>query len=180
MVASTEKYPGLMAGSSKATDVKGQFRLGGVFPSEPYLLQLLAVPPNAYVARVYQGERAVQGAMRVLPSNEAGPVRVVLRDDSAQIAGTVSGNGRPAAGAFVVLAPKQREAVHRFQTAAVGKDGSFLFSGVAPGDYELFAFESDEDDAYLDAGFLARFSARAVRVSAAASQANFYNLTLLR
>jgi hypothetical protein len=65
--------------------------------------------------------------------------------------------------AYVVLAPKNRQAAQSFRTTTGDRNGTFKISGIAPGAYDLFAF--DQESNYLGEESLQRYASSAVTVT---------------
>jgi hypothetical protein len=74
------------------------------------------------------------------PGRRPDPLEVVLRDDSAGVHGTIRVDGQPAAGAVLLFSEQMSLAHAQIAVAAAGAD--FMFTGVAPGDYKVLAFDS--------------------------------------
>ena len=74
--------------------------------------------------------------------------------------------GKPMANATVVLVPplarRQNRALYRMATSDA--NGHFSFRGVAPEDYQLFAWQNIAPSAYLNARFLSKYEDRATPV----------------
>jgi hypothetical protein len=87
-------------------------------------------------------------------------VNILLRKDGASIDGTVREENGNLARAFVVLAPKSRVAAHLFRTTTPDSSGAFHFAAIAPGEYDLIAFDRNDDDSYLDYEVLGRYGAK--------------------
>lgn len=85
------------------------------------------------------------------------PIEITIRDDMAEISGTVVGITAPAgkqtstmsyagqAGAQVYCVPVS-DSTGQFIQIWVGPDGSFSYSGLAPGTYRLLAFDHEPSD----------------------------------
>lgn len=161
------------------SDAEGKFLAKDTVPGEMYSLTFsrATFPLGTYLARVTQADRDVTpGPLNVVAGG--GDVRVLLKADGATVSGTVQ-SGEGATEAFVVLAPKNREATHWFQTTTSHlKDGSFQFSGVAPGRYDLLAFSRNEENNYLNPDYLSRFQARAVTLDIIPNGVASYRLEL--
>lgn len=93
------------------------------------------------------------------------PVRIVLKTDGGKIEGIARLSGRGVARAFIVLAPKDRRVEQSFRTALAAEDGTYTISSIAPGEYDLFALDRNEDDDYLDEAFLQALLDRAISVT---------------
>jgi hypothetical protein len=88
---------------------------------------------------------------------------------AAAASGNVLGDaGKPAAGAAVALVPEPSPAEPaRFHDALADADGNVNISGVAPGEYRLFAWpEGVGSRAAFDPAFLVRFEEKGVPVVA--------------
>lgn len=162
------------------SDAQGKFSAKDTVPGETHSLTVSRgkFPVGTYLARVTQADRDVtRGPLNVVAGG--GDVRVLLKADGATVSGSVQ-SSQGATEAFVVLAPKNREATHWFQTTTShAKDGSFQFSGVAPGRYDLLAFSRNEDDNYLNPDYLSRFQTRAVTVEALPNGVASYRLDVI-
>jgi hypothetical protein len=147
--------PATAAGELRATDVAA----GGT-----YSMEFRGIPAGAYVESVTQGKREQHfGPFEFVAS--ADKVNVLLKKDGGTISGSVRGEKGPVPQAFVVLAPKNRRATLRFQTASSDKDGNYQLSAIAPGDYELYAFDRNDEDSYLDDDYLRKYNAHVIAVT---------------
>jgi len=159
-----DRIPGLPPSSAIAS---GEFRIPMVVPGEIYRLTVdLGRFPNVYLAQVSQGPEIKPASPFVVQANED-PVRIVLKTDGGTLNGVAKDGGRVVPKAFVVLAPKDRKLEQLFRVATAGDDGVYKLSGIAPGAYDLFAFDRNEDDDYLDAVFLNKVAEHAVTVNIA-------------
>jgi len=95
----------------------------------------------------------------------AEPVQILLKKDGGKLNGQLPPRGGLFRPAFVVLAPKDRQLTSAFKTIATARKRAFQFSGIAPGAYELFAFEQESD--YLGDESLKKYAARAISVTVA-------------
>ncbi|HTU35382.1 MAG TPA: carboxypeptidase-like regulatory domain-containing protein [Candidatus Acidoferrum sp.] len=64
------------------------------------------------------------------------PIDVTLRDDGAQLTGSVTQNGKPIQAGVVIYSPDYPQ---RSQITGAGENGSFFLDNLAPGTYEVFA-----------------------------------------
>lgn len=158
----------------------GDLQKTDIAPGETYSMEFRGVPADAYVESVAQGGREQKGGpFEFVATTE--PVRILLKKDGGTINGVVrDGNRGPAPKAFVVLAPRNRKATNRFLTAAADKDGNFKIAAIAPGDYDLFAFDQNDEDSYLEEDYLRAVSARATGVQVDPNSAQTFQPELIR
>jgi hypothetical protein len=78
----------------------------------------------------------------------------------------------------LVPEPRQRQRFDLYSTADTDENGRFKLQRLTPGRYELYAWESIEND-YRDPEFLAKYRSRARAVVLAPGNAAAVNLTLL-
>jgi hypothetical protein len=75
---------------------------------------------------------------------------------------TVTDNvGQPFPGAITVLIPSAKNRQDLYKMTNSGQDGRANFTGVAPGDYKVIAWEDIPQGAYLNADFVAPYEDRA-------------------
>ena len=61
---------------------------------------------------------------------------------------------------MMVPAPQRRQNLAWYKTATSNAVGRFSISGLAPGEYKLFAWERSPETAYMDSAFLAKYEER--------------------
>jgi hypothetical protein len=157
------------------------------FPSLPegeYQFEFPVKPPNTYVSDMKQGGRSVYAdGIVTVGKSAAEPVDVVFSPGGA----TVSGKVMSADSSFqqpvrITLVPQgARRANPLFYTRANSTADTFSLTGIAPGEYKLFAFEvlpasADENRAFMEAY---ESLGRTVSVQTNSSIANV-ELTLIR
>jgi hypothetical protein len=174
----SDKVQGTMTGSAGQT---GEFRIARIVAGETYNMTVdpRSLPPNAYIASVNQaGQQLSTSPFQVIGGGE--PVQLLLKTDGGTIEGSVKDSGRPVGQAFVVLAPKDRGAQQNFRTATADREGMFKLTAIPPGDYDLFAFDRNEDDDYLDEVFLQGYADRAATAKISPRSNQMAALTVLR
>jgi hypothetical protein len=176
VLASSEALQ-LYGGSHDTSDEKGEFHLENVAEGETFLLNLTP-PAGTYIARVEQDARTVSGGPFPVVGG-GGPIHIELRDDGGIIQGSVKKRDGVAGNGFVVLAPVERGREHLFKTAAAADDGSFLIQDIAPGDYDLFAFNRNEEDLYFEPPYLASFVSGSTRITVGAKEARRQDLDII-
>jgi len=151
-------------GFQATVDATGRF----VFPSLPqgrYKISFPTLPRNTYVAAVRKGSQDIThegGRLDFKP--DTGELLVDLRTSNAEIVGQVRDvAAKPVAGT-VTLAPLQ-DNVFRFRRTYSSADGGFSFSGVAPGEYRVFAWGwVIPPGADMNSEFLLKYESLAERV----------------
>jgi hypothetical protein len=150
--------------ASAEIDADGTFTLEDVPVGGDYRVVVSGLPSGSYLkaARI-GGTDALNGFAHVTRSAE---IEVLISSGSGQVRGLVTGsNLQPFAGAQVALIPdKPRYRTELFKMAMTGRDGRFTLSGIAPGDYKLFAFDGLDRFAFFDPEILALFEERGVSI----------------
>ncbi len=132
----------------------GRYSLEG-FPSPPW-----------YVASAQSGGiDLLRDYLVVAPGSQPEPIEIVMRDDSATLSGTISGDAA-AAGGMVLLIPER--APRRLQVRPGGT--SFEFAGLPPGGYSVLAVDRADDIEYLNPEALAPYLSQAKPVTLQPSQ----------
>ncbi len=145
-------------GGRSATNLKedDSFTLSDVSPDQ-YTVHVMGLPQGFYVKSIRMGDMDALETGLNLTNGAAGSLEIVLNPNGGQVEGAViNTKQQPAAGATVALV---RDAAHRqqirlFKTAMTDAYGHFTITGIAPGDYTLFAWGHIEDGAYQDPEFL--------------------------
>jgi WD40 repeat protein len=123
--------------------------------------------PGSYWLRVHPSRGYVASAARdgvdllhqplVVGSGSSAPIEIKMRDDTAEIDGTVTGIAT-SAGTMHSMSPQAwvycvplAEGPGQFQELAVSPDGKFNAQNIAPGTYRVLAFQSHFDLPYRDA-----------------------------
>lgn len=100
---------------------------------------------------------------------------VVISPNVGQVSGVVTdGNLQPVADVQAVLVPdKNRDRAELFKSAITDQSGRFSITGIAPGDYKLFSWESLESYSYFDPEVLKQGEplSKLVHVAASSKQA---------
>jgi hypothetical protein len=114
------------------------------------------IPALGYAASVRSGNTdLLHQPLVVGTGGGVPPIEITLRDDTAEISGTVAGMTAPPttqaqmspygrqAGAQLYCIPVS-DSAGQFMQIWVGPDGNFSYSGLAPGTYRLLAFEHEQ------------------------------------
>jgi len=161
------------------TSKDGDFRSAGAVRGSEYKLSPgMVLPCPCYLARMSQGDKdLIAGALPVVAGT---PIHMVLRKDGATVAGRVIEDNKIPAKAFVVLAPEKRGAEYWYRKDIILPDGTFKLTNVAPGEYDLFAFDRDDDTDYLDPKHLAKNAASSVHVTVQPNGSSSFDVKMVR
>ena len=148
---------GLLPGPPPASAVNsdGSVRLAGVLPGT-WILSVERLPEGVWIKNVSFGDIRSAGGQLNVSAGARGPLRVVLAANGGQVSGIVGDEGQPRQ-ATVVLVPMEAElrlSLHAYRFTTTDGRGAFIFKGVRPGGYRLFAFESIAPFAWMDPGIL--------------------------
>jgi hypothetical protein len=163
----------LLGTRRESVDARGTFAISSVLAGH-HAVAVDGLPPEAYVADIRYGGVSLHETARSVdgPELEAGLattfLEIVVDTNGGAIDGVVDGR-QAAAGATIVLVPasSRRFIPSYYKTAIAGHAGDFSFKGVPPGVYQLFAWDSVPDTAWLNPQFLSRWEGRGQSVSVA-------------
>ena len=160
----------LTSARTAAVERDGTFAVASVPPGRFRIGAVTGLPQDYYIADVRQGAMSVFDAGFAIDSRTPDPVEIVVSNGAGIVEGVVQdGPMKALPGAIVALVPEARRLENRALYASTTADasGRFTFRSVAPGDYQLLAWESTPPNAYQSAGFLKKFEGRArvVRVA---------------
>jgi sarcosine oxidase gamma subunit len=145
--------------------------------ADTYAVEVQGVPQGYYL-------KAVKVAGREVPDNildltyGGAQLELVLANDSGAISGRVErSNNQAVANARVTVVPASNSPRRDlYKSATTGADGSFIISGLPPGNYKVYAWEEVEQNAWMDPDFRRPFESLAA--SATIRDASGPNLTL--
>jgi hypothetical protein len=133
------------------------FQLEEIGFEGPYDVLPSGLPADFYVKSIRVGERDVLETGFDFTPGTKDVLTMVLNPNGGQIEGLAkNAKDEPAAGAKITLIP---DAGHRsysryYKTADADENGHFVIKGVAPGEYEIYAWEDIEEGAYQDPDFI--------------------------
>jgi protocatechuate 3,4-dioxygenase beta subunit len=133
----------------------GSFTISGIQPDR-YSLWLSGPMEGFYLQSIRIGQQELSAAVLELGHTPTADIEIALRHTSAQIEGVViNAERKPVSAAAVVLVPAEPRSkqTHLYREISTDDDGRFYFVGIAPGDYQLFAWQNVEGRAYLDTEF---------------------------
>ena len=160
----------------------GSFNVPGLSPDN-YQLDIAGIPEGAYLKSAQIGNDDILGGGIDLTAGVApGPLRITISSKGAAINGSVvDQDQQPAGGITVTLVPESEKwtQTHLFKTASTDQNGAFQLSGIAPGDYQLFAWEQIESGAYRDPLFIKPFEGDGATVSVEESSTETVQLEMI-
>lgn len=133
------------------------------------------IPPGRYVVAVTQSDGAfvkslsatgakIAGGMLNVESGAQAKLLVVLGNGYGRITGTALRQGKPFAGALVLLVPEQGANTALFRRDQSDSDGTFTLNAVVPGKYRVLAIENGWDLEWTKPEVLKKFAGGAVSV----------------
>ena len=118
-----------------STERTGEFEIEGVLPGR-YRLRMDCA--SGYVSAVHMGDTDLleSGEFPILPGAAPPPIEAVLAPDGGTVDVTASAEGEPGP-AWVLLLPASG---YEFHTRFVHLTAKIALSGIAPGDYQAYAW----------------------------------------
>ena len=142
--------------------------------ADNYRFNFRALSGDLYVEDIRQGGITVYDSGITITERVPEPIEVFVSSGGGEIEGTVVSGPRPARDAKVVLVPLPSRRVNRglYKSATTDNQGRFSLSGIRPGEYKLFAWETVPDGAWLNVEFLANYEGqgRLINVVSTATQ----------
>ena len=79
----------------------------------------------------------------------------------------IDAGGKPVEETTVVLVPDaaRRHRPDQYRVSSSGPDGQFSLGGIPPGDYKVFAWDSVETNAWVNADFMSNYEEFGAAVS---------------
>ncbi|HET9218678.1 MAG TPA: carboxypeptidase regulatory-like domain-containing protein [Terriglobia bacterium] len=145
----------------------GSFSVASVPPGQFRVAALPGLPPTFYIADVRQSSASVFDSGFAIGSRDPEPIEIWIASGAGVVDGVVEdGPTKFAPGAVVALIPEPRRLENRALYAVTNTDaaGRFSFRGVAPGDYQVLAWESTPPNAYQSLSFLRKYEGRGKNV----------------
>ena len=130
----------------------GTFQFKGV-PEGTYRIVLLQLGPavNLYLKAARYGSASVADVDFPVQLGTDASLEVIMSSRAAQLRGTVlNSDSIPAVGAKVLIIPDppHRDLKSRYLSATTDQNGKFSMTGISPGDYKLFSWDSVEESQY--------------------------------
>lgn len=142
-----------------AIRANGNLTLENVQPGD-YLLRVSGIPANGYVRAARSGSRDLLEEFVNVQYDNSATLDIQLAFEGGQLAGTViDAGGKPVEETTVVLVPDaaRRHRPDQYRVSSSGPDGQFSLGGIPPGDYKVFAWDSVESNAWVNANFMSNY-----------------------
>jgi len=141
----------------------GAFKIANV-PAGSYDVEMAAgLPATAYVADVLQDGKSIHDSGLLVASPTPEPIKVVLGTRGGSIEGVVQ-QASPIPFTAVELVPARRQNSGLYKATTTDGAGHFVFKGVPPGDYKLFAWQEIREGAWRNADTVSAFEAHGTPV----------------
>jgi protocatechuate 3,4-dioxygenase beta subunit len=163
----TENVPSAVRPTQVKDDGTFQFNAVG---TGKYMLNVVSLPQGTYLKSARFAGQDVTNALIDTTSGTGGTLELLLSSKAASVSGSVHNEkGDPLAGVMVTLWPKMPDAslTGGARPAFTDQNGGFLFKGLAPGDYDVAAWEDLDPGLAQSADFLSRFTNDASAVTLA-------------
>jgi hypothetical protein len=147
----------LVANSEQAND-DGSLRITGVQP-DVFTVNINGTPEGSYVKSIKFGGQDITGKNLDLTSGAGGDLEILVSPNAADVSGTVrNADGQTIASARVQVCDKDKKVAG---AATTDQNGSFHITDLAPGEYQVFAWESTGEGVITDPDFRKTFDSQA-------------------
>jgi hypothetical protein len=156
------------SGGARITDPPtGRFTIENRVPDSQFFPSVFGLPPDSYVSDLRQDARSVfnEGLFTADPSK--GPVEIHVGLQGGAIAGSVRDSlNQPAKSVVVTAVPDiaRRANAMLYKRVTTDANGEFSIRGLAPGEYQLFAWDVLPQGAEQDSRFLAIYEGKGITV----------------
>ena len=140
----------------------GHGSVDNVSPGEYRVLATLGAQPDLYLKDVQFGTKSVLNDTIQIASQNSETLSIVLSNNAGRIDGTLlDDKSKPQSGVPVVLIPDQsRDRYELYKSTTTDQAGHYVFRGIAPGNYKLFAWEAIETNSYYDREVLSQYESQ--------------------
>jgi hypothetical protein len=183
-----EVFPTVVSARSISTtyliDGNGAFSVPAVLDGVRYGVRVIGTPPDAYVSDIRVANMSIlnEGSFVARTANDPLEVRIASR--GASFRGIVrDAANQPESKAIVVVVPDwtRRGNSLFYRRMPTDANGEFRFSGIAPGEYQLYAFGvAPPPGAEESADFMASYTGRGVTLRATAGATREASLRVIQ
>jgi len=139
----------------------GTFQLKGVEP-DVFNVQVAGLPDTTYVKSMRFGGQDITGKELDLTSSAGGELDILLSPNAADVSGVVhSEDGQTVSSARVQVIDKDKKVAG---AATTDQNGNFHITKLEPGEYQVFAWESNGEGAITDPDFRKAFDSHAAAI----------------
>lgn len=134
--------------------------------SGPFRIELEGLPAGAFVKSALYGKKDALGVLDLAFNSGEEKLAIVIGVAGARVSGAVRDENGKALDGTVILVPDppQPQKTSLYRLAETGENGRFLFEGVPPGKYRLYAWEEFETGAQFDPEVTLPLQARSVAI----------------
>jgi large repetitive protein len=168
-------------GPRGASTADGRFEVKGV-PPQVCQVQVSNLPPGTYVKSIRFGDHEINSGELDLTESPAAPLNILLAEDGGEVDGNVqTASGQPAVNTQVTLAPTEEYDGRSdlFKRVVTDASGNFQIKDVAPGEYKVFAWETDSDGSTRSAEFRKPFESKSSSVTVGPKGKDSVQLTVI-
>jgi uncharacterized surface anchored protein len=128
----------------------GKFMVPTLHPGK-YRLSVAGVPPGYYVKSAMVDNTDIFSEGLSVQRKISSELVISLSSNGGQISGIVRGTAKKSAsGSVVTLVPASEHRPDTYQVMSTDPNGRFTITGIAPGDYHLFAWDRLESREYYN------------------------------
>jgi hypothetical protein len=167
------RNPGLLRPSLRRDEQSAEVRLSGLTEGIRYGLAIAGLPADAFIDDIRIGNISILNEGSFVATSSVDNIEIHLAGRGGIVKGVVQNAMGRVAKAAVVLVPDwpRRNSVF-YKRTTTDADGSFNLQGVAPGDYQLFAWpKAPPEGAEQDPIFMMPYAGRGATVRVAAGNA---------
>jgi hypothetical protein len=172
---------GIYRAGNHPVGADGAFAITGA-PAEVSQLQIGNVPAGKYVKSIHFGDRDLKNGQIDLTNGAGASLNIVLGADGGEVDGYVeNSDGQPTAAAQVILAPAEEYEARSdlLKQSVSDPSGNFRIKDVAPGEYKVFAWQSNAEDAIQSAEFRKPFESKSAAVTVGPKEKASVQLSLI-
>jgi hypothetical protein len=159
------------------------FALTNVAPGK-HAISVSGLPANAYVKSIRLGrQETIDIGLDLTDMQAVPPLEIRIGRDGATVQGTVDrDDDKPAPRAWVALIPDpaRPELESKLKSATARDDGRFFLTGVAPGEYRLYAFEQPQPRSLVNLEFYTPLESKSVKLTVKEGERKQTDLTVLQ